>query len=164
MKKNGQIKLSFAMIFSIILIIIFIAFAIYGIMKFLELQRNVQIGQFLDEIQNDVDKIWKSSQGSQTNEYRLPTKIKSICFADFYSSKKGLDADKYNELKLSFYEFENLVFYPVGSSEISAYNLKHINITETTKTNNPLCFENNKGKLILNIQMNPGDSLVTISR
>ena len=66
--KRGQMKLSFGMIFSIILIIIFISFAFYAIQKFLSIQNSVQVGKFVNEFQQNVDKIWKGSQGSEKKE------------------------------------------------------------------------------------------------
>ncbi len=91
--KKAQMKLSFGMIFSIILIIIFIAFAFYAILKFLDLQDSIKTAQFSDDLQYDINKMWKSSQGSQPREYLLPSKIKSVCFVE----------DKY--------ENENLIFH-----------------------------------------------------
>ena len=46
MKKNGQATISFGMVFSIIMIIIFISFAFYAIQKFLDLQNSAQVGKF----------------------------------------------------------------------------------------------------------------------
>ncbi len=158
-------QLSFGMIFSIILIIVFLVFAIYAITKFLNLQEGVQVGQFFNDLQNDVDKMWKGGQGSSEYTYRVPTSVEYVCFADFNSPKRGDNQDKYSQLQLTFYEFENMIFYPVGSAEgLDSYNLRHINITEITKIENPFCVENLKGKTKLTIRMNPGDSLVTIAR
>jgi len=163
--RGAQMQLSFGMIFSIILIIVFIAFAIYAIMKFLDLQEGVQVGQFFNDLQNDVDKMWKAGQGSSVQEYRIPSSIPYVCLVDFNSIKKGINQDKYDKLKMAFYEFENLIFYPVGSGAgIDSYNLKHVNISQITKTENPLCIENIKGKVKMTIGMNPGDSLVAITR
>ena len=63
--KRGQMKLSFCMIFSIILILAFLAFTVYAIRKFLGIQTSVQIGKFGDDLQTDVDKMWRGSQGSE---------------------------------------------------------------------------------------------------
>ena len=84
-------KLSFGMIFSIILIVIFIGFAFFAIQKFLGIQNSVQVGKFSNDFQLDVDKIWKGSQGSEEKEYFLPKKITFVCFTDYSSDKKGKD-------------------------------------------------------------------------
>jgi len=41
-EKRGQLKLSFGMIFSIILIIVFLGFAFFGIQKFMDYQKSIQ--------------------------------------------------------------------------------------------------------------------------
>jgi len=80
---KAQMELSFGMIFSIILIIIFIAFAVYGITKFLEISREAQIKNFLNNLQNDVDNM-RSSSGEQiiNRSYVLPKKITKVCFVN----------------------------------------------------------------------------------
>lgn len=163
MEKRGQLKLSFGMIFSIILIVIFIAFAVYAIQKFIDVQNTVQIGKFANDFQNDIDKIWKGSQGLQKKEYVLPKKIDFVCFTDYSSSGKGLNREFYDEFKLLYYETENLFFYPIGSAKgIDAKEIKRIDLAKTTETKNPLCFENFGGKVSFTIQKDFNEALVTI--
>lgn len=140
--KRGQLKLSFGMIFSIILIVIFISFAFYAIQKFLSLQESVIISQFTENLQNDIDKMWKGSQGSRNVEYSLPNKINSICFLDD--------------------EYENLVFNSdklMGGSKI-----EHIDITKILEKEDPFCIENKEGKISLTIKKDYGDALVSIEK
>ena len=80
MKKRGQMKMSFGMIFSIFLIIIFIAFATYAIIKFINLQQTIQVESFKNTLQEDIDAMWQSQQGSREVEYYLPNKIDKVCF------------------------------------------------------------------------------------
>jgi eight-cysteine-cluster-containing protein len=161
--KSGQMKLSFGMIFSIILIIIFVAAAFYAIGKFLDLQKALQVGQFVDGVQFDVDKIWKSPQGSTEEEYSLPKNIQAVCFVDYDSPKTGSNQDLYQTLKQVFYEYENMIFYPVGSGQgIDAVKIDHIDIAQITASANPLCFDNVKGKVTMTLKMNSGDSLVCV--
>ncbi len=163
--KRGQMKLSFGMIFSIILIIAFLAFTIYAITKFLGVSKSVQIGNFAESVQNDVNRIWKGGQGSTENKYTLPSDIQEVCFADFYSQPKGPKNEIYDELKQVFFEFENMVFYPVGSGEgLDATDIENINITKITSEENPYCIENAKGDIKMNMKMSHQDSLVTITR
>ena len=143
-EKRGQMKLSFGMIFSIILIIIFLAFSFYAISKFLGLQRIAQVGQFVEGLQTDVDKMWKGSQGSQEVEYILPKKIKEICFTDD--------------------EYENLFFSPRGSSEgMDSIEIKHIDIEKITENENPFCIKNTDGKVKIIIKKSFGEELVMIT-
>lgn len=138
--KRGQLKLSFGMIFSIILIIIFIAFAFYAILKFLGLQDSVKIAQFTDNLQDDINKMWRGS-GSQEVEYSVPSKIKSICFVD----------NEYENLKFRSDEF-------IGGKEI-----EHINITKMIEEGD-FCIDNIKGKVKMIIKKDYGDALVTIEK
>ena len=164
-RKRGDMKISFGMIFSIILIVIFIIFSFYAIQKFLGIQHVAQIGKFTDDLQADVDKIWRGSQGSQEQEYFLPNSVKYVCFTDYNSTKRGENRDFYDELDQNFYETENLFFYPLGSGEgFDSLNMKHIDIAETTIAENPLCFENLKGKINLVIKKDFGEASATISR
>lgn len=161
---RGQIKLSFSMIVSVILIIIFIVFAFYAIQKFLKIQDAVKARQFVENLQSDIDNAWKGSQRSQEVEYILPEKIKHVCFIDTGSEESGLNGNLYDELKSFCYYNENMVFEPVGSAQgIESKEIKHINITKITETENPFCFENIKGKVKMTIQKSFGDALVTIT-
>jgi hypothetical protein len=139
--KRGQIKLSFGMIFSIILIVIFIAFAFYAIQKFLDMQRTVQIEQFLNKLQLDIDKVWQSSQVSQEEEYFLPSKIEEVCFEDGE---------------------RNLIFR--SSNFIEGRNIKHIDIEKITENDNPFCVKNTNRKLKITLKKDYGEALVTITK
>jgi len=133
-------KLSFGMIFSIILIIIFIAFAFYAILKFLGLQDSVKLAQFGDDLQSDIDKMWKGSQGSQEVEYSLPTKIRSVCFKDE--------------------EYENMVFR--SDKFVEGRKIEHIDIENTLAGEDSFCIENINGKVKMVIEKEYGEALVTI--
>ena len=51
-KKNAQMQLSFGMIFSIILIVFFLAFAFFGIRAFLGVQDSAKTAKFLNDFQS----------------------------------------------------------------------------------------------------------------
>ncbi|MEN7981903.1 MAG: hypothetical protein ABFQ65_00465 [Nanoarchaeota archaeon] len=164
--KQGQMKLSFGMIFSIILIIIFISFSFFAIKKFLNLGDTAQIAKFANNLQTDIDKAWKGTQSSQEKEYFLPSKISHVCFAD-YSLYPAGDRGKYriyfSELKQLHQEHENLFFYPGGSSEgLNSKEIKHLDLAKTILRDNPFCVENIKGKIKLVIEKQYGEALVTI--
>jgi uncharacterized protein (UPF0333 family) len=161
---RGQMKLSFGMIFSIILIIVFIGFAFYAIKSFLGLQSSAEIEKFINDLQSDINKVWKSSQASQEEEYSLPSEINYVCFVDFFSSKRGDKENIYEELKETFYGGENIVFYPIGSSDFDSTEMDHIDIEETTKDENPFCIENSNGKVGLRILKDFEENLITITR
>jgi len=162
--KRSQMQLSFGMIFSIILIVIFLAFAFYAIMKFLEMQKTVQIGQFIDDIQNDVNGIRQGLQGSVEKTYSLPSNIDYVCFADFLSPETGENKELYYELQRGFTTGENLFFYPFSSGRGMETKIEKIDLFKTTEKDNPLCFENKKGKVKIALRMQSGETAVTISK
>lgn len=139
-KKRGQLDISFGMIFAIILIIVFLAAAFYGIKKVIEFQKSVQIESFLSDLQKDVDAMWKNPKGSQNIAYTLPTKISSVCFTNN--------------------EFQNLKF---TSDEIILGKLiKNIDIANITGVEDPYCIKNVKGKVSMTLVKNYGETLVKI--
>ena len=140
MKKRGQLKLSFGMIFSIFLIVIFLAFAVYAIIKFINLQQTIQIETFKNDLQEDIDAMWQSQQGSREVEYVLPKKINGICFRE----------DDYNNLELDSEK-------PIGA------DLEHINITAIISEDNPYCIANVDGKISMTLIKDYGESLVKIT-
>lgn len=160
-------KLSFGMIFSIILIIFFVAFAFFAINKFVGIQKSIEVGQFSDELESVVNKMWQGSQGSQALELRLPKKIQLVCFGDYRieAEARGQNEDLFDDLTIAFYENENLIFYPIGSGEgLDAINVEHLDIEKMTERDNPLCFKNEDGKVKMVVKKEFEEALVTISR
>jgi uncharacterized protein (UPF0333 family) len=134
LKKKAQMKISFGMIFSIILIIAFLAFAFWGIKKFVGVQETAMIAQFKSDLQNDVNTMWNGPQGQQLMKYKLPKKIENVCFRNSY---------------------ENIYFEPrkYGSS-----NIEHVNIE------NNICFENKEGTVTIGLKKDFGENLVTVAK
>lgn len=133
--RRGQLKLSFGMIFSIFLIIIFLAFAFYVIPKFLGFQDTLKLGSFIKEFQSDIDKMWKSSQGSQEVEYNLPKEITRICFD----------------------EQTRLYFQPLGvGGNLDYKTIQHLNVA------NNFCIDVIDGKLSAIIKKDFNEVLVRI--
>jgi len=165
MKKRGQMRLSFGMIFSIFLIVVFLAFAIFAIQKFLGLQSSVQVAKFVDDLQSDIDKMWRGSQGSIEKEYNLPKEMVHVCFTDYGSNKKGEHNNIYDTLRQTYFENENLFFDPIGSGQgLDSLEINHINLQKTTESENPFCLEKINGKIKLTIKKDFGESLVMIGK
>jgi hypothetical protein len=141
-RNKGQVKLSFGMIFSIILIIIFLAFAFYAIKTFLGIQDSAQVKKFLTDLNSDIDRVWKSTESSEEKEYNLPKKIDAVCFTDDDYENLYFSADKYFE----------------------GGQIEHIDISEITYTEDPYCIDNVEGKVKLTLIKEIGEALVTITR
>ena len=137
MKKKAQMEISFGMIFSIILIIVFIASAVYGVTKFLNLQKNVQTEKFKSDFQDDVNKIWASSLGSQVYFYSLPDKIKKVCFEED--------------------EYEGNLRIFTGETQSTSERIEHLEISS------PFCVNNEDGKIQITLKKDFGETLVQVS-
>ncbi len=143
--KRGEMHISFGMLFSIILIIAFIAFAFYAIKTFLGVQGTAQLAKFRENLQEDVDELWRASRGSQKMPYSLPKKVEQVCF------QKG--------------NYENLIFLPIESAEgLSPKSIEHIDIDIITLRENPYCIDVVNGKFELVLKKDFGEELVTITR
>lgn len=164
MQRRGAMELSFGMIFSIILIIFFLAFAFFGIRTFLGIQDSAKTTKFLNDFQSDVEKVWKSSQSSQEKEYFLPKDKSEVCFADFDSSARGSKAGIYSELKRADYGRENLVFYPVIFGESESAEIRYVDLATITENENPFCIQNIEGKVKIRLTKDFNDALVKIER
>lgn len=141
MKKRGQIHLSFGMIFSILLIIVFIAFAIYAVMQFLSLQNSIKISNFYNSLQNDVNTAWNSENSNKAVSYDLPSYIKEVCFTNTQDN--------------------NLVVYDNNDRPVSSQGISNINVTAMTLQGDK-CFNITNSKLSFSLQKNFGDTLVII--
>ncbi len=162
--KRGQIELSFGMIFSIILVIAFLGFAFYAIKTFIGFENSAKAGKFFDQIQGDIDRIWKSAQSSEQQDYIIPSGADFTCFVDFSSSAKGTNSTIYSELKKVYSGTENLAFYPINFAGFGSRELKNLNITKTTAEENPFCIKTNNGKVTLVLKKDFGEALVRINK
>jgi hypothetical protein len=157
-QNRSAMELSFGMIFSIILIISFLAFAIYAILTFIKTSDTAKIASFRKDFQEDIDKMWRATQGSQKVSYSLPGKINEVCIVRNYGV--------------------NLLFYPLNSiGDIGPLNLSHINLTTAVKAGRQgykvrnidgenrymVCFNNTRDKVSMVIKKNFGENLVNIS-
>ncbi len=141
--KKAQMKLSFGMIFSIILIIVFVAFAFYAIQKFVGFQKQITIETFAEDLQEDIDTVWKSSQASQEKEYSLPKKIEEVCFTN---------KD----------DFQNMYFE--SSEYVAGKKIEHLNIEKIVEDKDPFCIKTINGKVKMIIKKDFGESLVSIEK
>ena len=143
--KEGAMELSFGMIFSIILIIAFLGFGFYAIKTFLNVNDSAKVGNFIKQLQNDVDDLWRSSQGNQQIEYKLPSKIDQVCFVN--DNPEG-----------------RVSFRPRGVSDLDLVKIEHIDIINMTLGQNPKerCINVVNEKIKLNISKEYGKELVFI--
>jgi len=160
MKKTGAIEMSFGMMFSIFLIIMFIVVAIYAINYFLNLSRCSQINLFVNDLQKSVDDLWKGQKGQVVFSASLPGKIQKICFADMSQELTG-DEEVIKDIRRDIETGANFYFYPAKNSCGDPHRtIKHINITGM---GNPFCFDN-KDKINIKLEKGFFDALVRIGK
>lgn len=142
--KKAQMQISFGMIFAIILIITFVAFAVFAIQKFLAFQRDVQMNQLVEKIKEDVNVAWKSQRSQELKNYSLPSNILEICFVDD--------------------EFGNMILQT--KTIYHRKNIPYLNIPKMIQqtSNGRLCFESVRGKISMKIKKEFGENLVSIER
>jgi hypothetical protein len=143
--KRGQdssIGLSFGMIFSIILIVIFIAAAFIVIKVFLDFSGSTDIGQYYIDLQSEVNSAWRSSETSRMFKVDLDTKITHICFANLSKPITGKE-EFYKEIQNYQYYEVNTFLIPSGAAgELDIKLIEHIDIEKITEKENPYCIKN----------------------
>ena len=164
MNKRGQLQLSFGMIFSIFLMVVFVAVAIYAINAFLGMQCDVETGAFIRDLENQINELWISSGGGDFNfENKLCSKINYVCFYDVARDITG----EYSDIARTFKEqtdesgkTHNFYFYPQKGANIPSVYIKHINIEELSK--NPLCIKKVNDKISIKLEKERDESLVRV--
>lgn len=139
-QKRADINLSFGVIFSIILIIVFLFAAIYAINFFLDYGKCTQIGDFYSDLQKQVnDAFYSQSVENKKVEISLPSSTSMICFANL-SAEITNPGQEYEDIKDYHLEDANLFLFPQEDSCNMPYkNIERINISEITKLKNPYC-------------------------
>jgi len=124
------------------MIIVFIGFAFFAIQKFLGIQGNIQVKQFYDKMQNDINVVWNSDQTSQPESYNVPSSIAKICFTSTGAN------DMYT--------------YDASGKPTGSTNINNINLPIMT-SGGQLCFSAVKGKISFVLEKKSSDTLVMIT-
>ncbi len=164
-KSQEAIGMSFSMIFSIILIIFFIAVAFMAIRYFLKVQNCARVGDFVSEVKIKTTEAWDSQKSGFEKKYILPSNLEYVCFADLSQELRGQNEAVLEDLGF-FQEWEksNMLLYPKGNScNMPVHNIEHLDIAKMTKTKNPYCIEVKSGQITLKFEKGYVDRLVTIS-
>lgn len=170
--KKAQMHIPFQLIFSVILIAVFLIVAFFVIRHFLELQRCTQVGLFVQDLQAKVDEVWRAQEASTSTELSLPSSLKYICFANLTSGMNlvGVKSDEreelreiYDELRVYFkYRDANLFLYPSRSAcNMPTHTVEHVNLEGMS---NPYCLPNIKGKVKIRLSKGFDDALVRVRR
>lgn len=133
-------QISFGMVFTIILVAIFIAFAFYAIRAFLNFQKDVQTKQFFENVQSEADKMFQSSYGSKQVSFNLPSNVEKVCFQNTPEDNVFLDLKNGYEEK----------------------TIEHLNMEAILNGKEETCATVVENKLSLTFSKEYGENLVTI--
>ena len=144
-EKRGQLRISFGVIFSIFLIVLFLFFAFKIIASFISVDKCAELTTFHISFQKAIDKAQASHSTNQQFKINLDASIDKICFIDLNSSKKGPHQfpDKWNPGDNFF-----ILSRGEGCEQVSNNQFTGLNITKITSSKNPVCFEN-PGELLI---------------
>jgi len=151
--------MSFAMIFSIIIIIAILGVAIYVINTFLGLQKCTEQSLFYDELQKEVDRVWNSERTVTTFTGRLPRGVDSVCFGNSDSVNPAY-REEYEVFRRYFRVDANLFLYPPEQACDPEYlTLEHASFEELGGFT---CFEADGREVKIGIEKGSFDPLVRI--
>lgn len=159
--KSAQLQLSFGMMFSILIIIATVGVSIYFITKVMNAQECTKLQLFKDDLQNTIDKMWRSPFGQDDFSSSIPGGIKKVCIGIPPNLIGGTYAKVLEEIEVYVDEGENLFFYPpkeACNANFASAKLNHI------KESNFQCFDSIKGQVSFKIIKKDLDPLVTIQK
>lgn len=157
--KKGQIQLSFSTIFSIIIIIVTLSVAFYVIRTFVVRSDCVKIQLFYEDLEKEVDEVWRSSSARQEFSRDLPNSVKGICFGKIDELKTKYP-NEYKEISKYSRLQKNVFIYPPAKncdSSVSYHKLEHVEISEA------FCVYS-KDKFLILLKKESGDDLVKICK
>lgn len=161
--RKAQIEMNFSIIFSIILIIIFLVVGFYAITQFLGIKNCSQEGIFKSDLQQEISKAWSSDESVSEFTGDVPPGIQGICFIDLSKNQKGEYKEEFEKARKRGYVNLNMFYYPVEEACENGFEIEHINIEKITDTKNPYCIEKINGKITVKLEKNFQDSLVYLS-
>ncbi len=133
--KRADLNISFGMIFSIILIIAFVAVGFYAIRGFLKTKDCAELGQFKQDLQDEINRAWSSDESSFIFKRTIPAEA---CIINISLNQAGANKEQYESFRKLGYQ-GNLFFYPLSKCKGSVFNLNHINLEKITSKENPYC-------------------------
>ena len=165
-KGSGIFGMGFGMIFSIILIVFFVIVAFIAIKAFMDTQRCAQIGLFITDLQEEVDKTWNPQKSDFEFKSRLPNKIKYVCFADLSEdiSSTGIVGNIGRELGVYQGYIANMFLYPTEPAcNMVFHEIDHIDMDKiTSEKKNPYCISVDGGVIKIPIKKDFNEKLVSI--
>ena len=156
--------MGFGMIFSLILIAVFIVVAFIAIKAFLDIGCSTSQSSLIKNINKETTRIWKGAGEDTTKTFKVGgCDFTHICFYDSegdvspetrnFANNFGQYADERGE--------HNLFFYPRSSIDLPSTVIEHIDMSAFEE--NPYCFEKVDDKITIRFRKRISEVLVTLS-
>jgi hypothetical protein len=145
--KRGQqaLGMSFGMIFSIFLIVVFIFVAFMAVSYFLDIGDSAGVGLFYEELQEAVDDVLSSQEAVRSFDIDLPSGIERVCFANLSAEITNYGEDYDNIERYEVYE-ANVFLVPSENAENMAWKwIDGIDVSKTVAKSNPYCIDVDEG-------------------
>lgn len=143
MGKRAQESMSipFGMIFSILLIVVFIVIAFIAVNHFLSIGDCSNVGQFYADLQKQVDNIWTSQSSNASFKIDLPSGVEKICFYNQSKAVSESAKDDYNLIEEKI-PGHNIFLIPPGKScNMPSKEILHLDLEYITRDRNPYCVD-----------------------
>jgi hypothetical protein len=144
-RNKAQMKISFQLIFAVILIIFFIIFGFFGIKKFISIQEDIQSKKLVSDIQDEINNLNKNSRASQEKTFSVPKNVEQICFQNRESDS----------------EEPNIYSIPLGIVDGEISGVYWFN---TNPGGEILCVEVENKKILLRFEKDYGENEVSLSK
>lgn len=174
MSKKGQgiMGIPFQLIFSLILIALFLYAAIFGIRYFLERADQAKVGQFIVGLESKVNIAWQTTEMSSGYSFTLPSKIEKVCFWDVEASSFNpfdssacpefeIYKDQARLSKANMFFCPPVAAYSVGSPVFARISCDDVDCLEFSS--NPYCIDNVGGTVKINLAKYLGEAKVRIN-
>lgn len=170
-KKAQVLGMPFQMIFSIILIAVFIYVAIVGIKMFMNNANSLKTLDFVTSFRADLEETMNSYENpSSVQKYSLPDSIKYLCFTSNAAEMKNsslpnLNATRYPKFAslkgnyVFFYPFPGFLKIPYAKVDCE---VSCLNVTRALNPTNVYCIPNKDGEARIVIAKEPGMPYLTI--
>ena len=175
-KKAQIMGLPFQLIFSIILIAVFLYVAVIAIKSILQTGESLKVANFVSDFRSDLEEAMGTTESIVPQKYALPTSITQLCFSPRVAT---LNVSRYpylttyqqtaSQIATSF-KGNYVFFYPpanaekiLGSKGVYAKvdcETGCLNLTSTGK--NPYCINNTNGIVKIIISKEIGKPYITI--
>ena len=161
--KKGQFQIGFGMIFSIILMAAFLVVAIIAINAFLKVSCSIETGSFINDLDNEVNRIRKGSGEDTVKEFKINwCDFEYVCFYNLNEDDTGNYASFTRDFRISTGDEgdHNLYFYPRSKSDVPSTLIKHVNMELSS---NPYCFKKVDNKVRIRLTKSTSEALVRVS-